>query len=76
MMLGVLASTPGWGEAIADIRDNGRGPGLEVMVGRLGDCDDCVLLRNLVVNQEEISLGMCELFGSKTQRLLTANISL
>ena len=35
-----------------------------------------VLLRNLVVNQEEISLGMCELFGSKSQRHLTATISL
>ena len=34
-MLGFLASTPDGGKAIADIRDNGRGPGLEVVVGRL-----------------------------------------
>lgn len=61
MVLGYLAYTPplDGGEVIAEISNDGRGPGLEGSIcGKMRACSGCVVLRNLVVNQVEISFGM------------------
>lgn len=53
MVLGLPACTLDGGEAIAD---DGRGPGLEVVVGGFYVCNGCLVLRNLVVIQVGASL--------------------